>query len=213
MLSEAQCIAELAEHMAAWNFFHDLFRAPSMPQWEWLNAEPAQKAWPILAEAASLPDTLPLPATFSDYEQTYIATFDVGVPAPPCPLIESHWRRSQPGPQIVHENLLFYRHFGLAQRTGSQDTSDHLRPQTEFMAYLCNLQSRLMQSDPEGERIDQLQRARQDFLVRHMNSWIPAAAAELNRLSPPQWIADWLTLLDAHVQSACAEGGTDDRST
>lgn len=184
---------ELRSRAALWWFLHDLFRPPSPKQWAWLLNPPAQSAWASLSRvrAEGIPGQLPLPETLPEYEQSYIATFDVGVPEPPCPLIESHWNKRDPVPRVLHENLLFYKHFGLELRDSANEMADHLRHQLEFMQYLCHLE----EERPGSEQ--QIQQARAEFLRRHLGYWVPMAARKLNEVAPGEWPSHWMNLLHA----------------
>ena len=89
-----------------------------------------------------LPRRLQLPASFHSYEEQYVAAFEVGLPHAPVPLIESHHRRGEPVPRVLHENILFHRAFGLQIKEDSLESSDHLRYQLELLARLCELGAR-----------------------------------------------------------------------
>jgi DMSO reductase family type II enzyme chaperone len=188
---------ELREQAAGWRFFHDLLRFPSPEQWAWLHDPTVREAWRLLAGS----EELPLPQDLADYEQTYIAAFEVGLPSPPCPLIESHWNKTHPAPQILHENTLYYRRFGLQLRSSANEPADHLRHQLEFLRYLCQLEAEAHEAQ-DPDHAAQLALARGEYLERHVRSWAPAAAAHLERLGPGEWPAEWLGLLAELVDAA-----------
>ena len=77
--------AALLEEAAVWKFLHDLFRVPSGEQWEWLRTDAAHGAWWIIAERVDhgLPEELPKPEAYEEFEQQYLSTFEVGAPNPP----------------------------------------------------------------------------------------------------------------------------------
>jgi DMSO reductase family type II enzyme chaperone len=187
----------LEDEAAMWKVLHDLFRLPTEPQWRWLHEQPTQRAFALLANGPELR----LPDTYAEYEQEYLAAFEVGLPHPPAPLIESHWRRSDPPPRVLHQNLLFYRRFGLDLRRPSAENADHLRCQLELMCHLCRLELRAT-ADAKADEASQLARARTDFSERHLASWIPQAAAALEREAPESWPSRWLALLER----CCATG-------
>ena len=185
----------LRERSAATLFLANLFRPPCLRQWEWLHEAAPQRAWQILAERASegiCPD-LPLPASVDVYEQEFLATFEVGLPQPLCPLIESHWNRSQPVPKVLHENLLFYRKFGLRLREDCIETPDHLRHQAEFLAHVCRSEALALETG-DVERARQYAQCGQDFLTRHLGRWIPLAAHSLSSEIEDTWPTEWLKL-------------------
>ena len=189
------------EQALRWAFFHDLFRPPTLGQWEWLRSEAVQQAWAVLSNECTtdVPNQIPLPDTFEKFQEEYIAAFEVGAPSPPCPLIESHWNKRDSTPRILHENMLFYRRFGLELRSSANETADHLRHQLEFIHYLHDLAERYG-DDPENEtQASQISRAKHDFIERHVLSWIPRAATIFRDNCPNWWASDWMMLLGAFV--------------
>lgn len=188
----------LCDSAAAWSFLHDLFRAPGAEQWRWLHEDWVQGVWARLSEWAGEdhPGTLPLPADCAAYEQQYLATFDVGLPAPPCPLIETHWNKREPTARILHEHILFYKCFGLELRSQVGETADHLRHQLEFLAYLCRIEAQERTRPTRSGMAEEIARGRRDFLARHPGSWIPCAAAKLISQQSGSWPAAWLALLE-----------------
>jgi DMSO reductase family type II enzyme chaperone len=194
--------AGLADAAAMWKVLHDLFRLPGEAQWRWLAEERTRRAVALLAAAAGLgAEELPLPGlTFDDYEQQYLAAFEVGLPHPPAPLIESHWR-DEPAPRVLHENILFYRRFGLELRRPSAEHADHLRHQLELMCHLCRLELRA-RSARKMDEAGQLALARSDFAARRLADWVPHAAAAMERAAPGSWPSRWLTLLDRCCEAA-----------
>lgn len=200
----AQALGELS---AGFRFLHDLFRPVTREQFDWLQSEPVRKAWQGLAEAFGLQQAprLPLPAGYADFEQNYLATFDVGLPHPPCPLIESHWFPGEPGSKVQHENVLFYRHFGLKLRSAENEPPDHLRHQLEFMSHLAYLEKQALNQSGEQDRALQICRAQADFLDRHLGRWVPRAAAAIRKAGAPIWAQAWLEMLAAWCRSVEAD--------
>lgn len=196
------CLA-LEQQGAMWSFFHDLFRGPCEEQWEWLNAAPATEAWKVLAEslATNCPHRMPLPENIHDYEEEFIAVFEVGVPEPPCPLIESHWNKRDPLPKVLHENMLFYKQFGLELRSSANETADHLRHQLEFLRFLCQLEIAALSESSDNEKTEQIARARREFIMRHPAEWIPRAAEALQERDAPAWATARMRLLAAAIQA------------
>lgn len=184
---------DLHEIAALWRFLHDLFRSPSPEQWAWLHEPSVQAAWSTLSGQAdeTISTILPLPAEFSEFEQSYIAIFDVGIPEPLCPLIESYWNKRDPVPRVLHENMLFYKHFGLELRSSANETADHLRHQLEFMHYVYGFEAR------HPELTEQCRLARTDFLSRHLGYWVPMAVRKLKEFEADSWFTHWFSLLNA----------------
>ena len=117
---------------------------------------------------------LDVPTDYDDYCERYIATFDVGTPAPPVPLIESHYNKREPIPRILHENILFYRQFGLQLRDSSLENADHLRHQLEFIEHLLVYHSELAESG-QTTASEQVAQALVDYVRRHLSSWVAEA--------------------------------------
>jgi len=188
-------VESLAEAAAGWVFLHRLFRFPSLAQWEWLHEDRVSLAWHLLASEvdATLAGELPLPESLDWYREEFIAAFEVGMPEPPCPLIESHWNKREPVPRVLHENILYHKQFGLSLKTSANESADHLRHQLEFIHYLCHVeagQAAAGRVPDEGYAA-----SRRDFLARHLLSWVPAAAVSLAERQPDQWPAAWMTML------------------
>lgn len=199
ILDENTQTGQLQEEAALWKFMHDLFRSPAIEQWNWLYEDRTQKAWALLVQntGAQVPETLPFPSSPLEYEQDYIAFFEVGVPEPPCPLLESHWNKRDPLTKVLHENMLFYKQFGLQLRSSGHETADHLRHQLEFMRYLCGMEIK------HGPLAEQIALARQEYRIRHLSSWIPRAALHLESAAPGSWAAQWMSLLAACCEPEC----------
>lgn len=196
----------LLELAATWKYLHDLLRGPSTEQWRWLKSEPVQAAWLVLAPWTGLDGctALPLPNSYESYAGDYVAAFEVGLPEPPCPLIESHWNKRDPVPKVLHENMLFYKQFGLELRSSSNETADHLRHQLEFVHHLYRMEREAV-TDSRMEHADQCARARIDYLNRHLGFWVPRAYVALDKNMPGSWCAQWMLLLSRFCQEFCTE--------
>jgi len=119
-------------------------------------------------------------ASYEEYESAYIALFDVGIPEPPVPLLESAHDKSHPAQEIALENTYFYDVLGL-KSDPSRAVPDYLVTQLEFLAalhYTCEHSS-------DKSAAVSLARAETEFLERHMLNWIPNARAKLNRINAP----------------------------
>lgn len=164
------------ELSAKFAYAHSLFRKPTPEQHAWLLSGECQSIWSELAaESEDCSSPLAVPAACEDFAERYIATFDVGTPAPPVPLIESHYNKREPIPRILHENILFYRQFGLQLRDSALENADHLRHQLEFTRHLLAYHARLQESDTAAVS-RQVTHALRDFVTRHLLSWLPEAA-------------------------------------
>lgn len=130
------------------------------------------------------------------YEAAYIALFEVGVPGPPAPLLESSYSTSAAAQNIVLECVNFYDVLGL-RPSGSAFPADHLVTQLEFLAAV-----RYLWDNERGpERREPLRRLERDFIERHVLSWLPSARTKLEGLNPPLFPA-LLRALSSHLQEA-----------
>jgi len=119
-------------------------------------------------------------ASYEQYESTYIALFDVGIPEPPVPLFESAHDKTHPAQEIALENTYFYEVLGLKSEP-SRAVPDYLVTQLEFLAalrYTCEHTS-------EESTAVSLARAETEFLERHLLNWAPTAKVKLDRTSAP----------------------------
>jgi len=188
------------EESLLWKFLHDLFRPPAEDQWRWLGSDPARRIWRMLSTGTeqAIPADLPVPQDFSDYAEGYLAAYDVGFPAPPCPLQESHWMPDRSTSRVLHENILFYRYFGLRLRPGGSLPPDHLLHQLEFLSCLCAREGTRLAHGESGPAT-QLARAREDFLARHLRSWIGKAEEKIADLPAFEWQGHWVRLIRSYV--------------
>lgn len=160
---------------AAVAFVHSLIRKPTPDQHVWLLSSECQELWRELCSGFDgLPGQLDVPVEYNDYAERYIATFDVGTPTPPVPLIESHYNKRDPIPRILHENILFYRQFGLQLRDSVLESADHLRLQLEFVRHLLEYRAQF-EANKQVTEAGQVTQALQDYVSRHLISWLPEA--------------------------------------
>lgn len=166
-----------------YRFFAFAFAPPTPERFEWLCRPdlPAALArlWEELDCAGKFPGFTPY-SGYADYESTYIAVFDVGVPQPPVPLLESAHSKAQPAQQTVLENVSFYEVLGL-KADPARYAPDHLVTQLEFLAAVRYAR----ENAPGTEGRESLARLERDFLERHLLSWLPAAQKKLDREQPP----------------------------
>lgn len=119
-------------------------------------------------------------ASYEQYESTYIALFDVGMPEPPVPLFESAQDKSRPAQEIALENTYFYEVLGL-KSDPSRAVPDYLVTQLEFLAALRY--TRELASE-ESTAVS-LARVETEFLERHLLNWLATANAKLDRTNAP----------------------------
>lgn len=160
---------------------------------DWLE-DLAARGWMGGREPASLRRRLPVDE--AAWESFVLSTFDVGFPAPPVPLFETHYLREGSVSGALHENILFYKRFGCEPVQGDADGPDHLRRQLGFLLFLFWLEEN-PGSPPETTRGARLAQA--DFIRRHLLTWIPEAAKAARRKAHPLWealltaLSVWLT--------------------
>jgi DMSO reductase family type II enzyme chaperone len=177
--------------------FRYLFGFPSRDRFDRICRTDFPEAMKNLWRELPGPGDFPNLRTFeqyAQYESAYIALFDVGVPAPPVPLLESAWRKSQPAQQVVLDNVNFYEVLGLRCDL-SRYPPDHLLTQLEFLAAVRYAQESV---GAAGGRED-LATLERDFLTRHLLAWFPAAAKKLRALDPPVF-PSLATLLEAFLR-------------
>ena len=161
--------------------------------------------WAVFRFALSYPDERHLgrfaelyddvPTTLEDLRFLYIDLFEAGLPQPRCPLLESAWLLNRPAGDVVLENKLFYQNFGL--KIDSRAAPDHLLTQLEFLAWLDHC---LEAGNPDRES---LERARAEFLERHLLHWI-GKAARLAGKAQGQCYARLLEALESAAESSLA---------
>jgi DMSO reductase family type II enzyme chaperone len=98
-------------------------------------------------------------------EQTFISTFDVGIPEPPAPLYESTYSSPGRSRDVLEEILRFYEFFDVKPATEGRERPDHLTLELEFMAALVHME---WLARERGARPDAFLLAQRDFLLRHL---------------------------------------------
>lgn len=183
-------------------FLHNLFRYPTSAQWEWITQTDVRTALGVLFQQYGITngqDANLYPASYEEYEESYIRLFEVGAPCPDCPLIESHWNKKDPTPKVLHENILFYKAFGLRMKKEAEETSDHLRFQLEFYRHLITLAAETADSPERADHYQQIMQARRDYLQRHLVNWVPLAVEKVIETAPETCFANWMRLLSACI--------------
>jgi DMSO reductase family type II enzyme chaperone len=180
-----------------YRFFAACFGQPSPERFAWLSGRKVRALLKELAAELEAERSAPRARAFpnpSAYEAAYLALFEVGVPEPPVPLLESaHSHRAVPQ-EIVLECVNFYEVLGL-RPSGSAFPPDHLVTQLEFLAAARYLR----ESKKNDDEVAALRRLEADFLERHLLSWLPAALKKLCALNPPLF-PRLLGLLYAHAR-------------
>ena len=131
---------------------------------------------------------------YEEYEATYIALFDVGIPEPPVPLFESAHDKTKPAQEIALENTWFYDVLGLKWDSRCA-VPDYLISQLEFLAAVHYTLEHARDADASRSLV----RLERDFLGRHIVNWVPTAAAKLNGVSPSAF-GPFMSLLLAFLQ-------------
>jgi DMSO reductase family type II enzyme chaperone len=195
--AESDTMRELAEvRLALYRFLSAALSRPTPEQHAWLRGPQFRRALDVAAERFGLPRAAGeiAPDGYADYESRYIACFEVGLPAPPVPLLASNYNRREPVPAIIHEHVLVYKRFGLSLPEGDTEPADHLLHELAFLIRLDELLT-------AGRRdADSLLLARRDFLQRHAARWVPRAAAEADEKGLPAIYRLLLALLAQAVR-------------
>ena len=164
-----------------YRFFAFVFASPSHERFETL-AQPFFKnalaeLWQKLGCTGELPDFVWFDS-YEEYEATYIALFDVGLPEPPVPLFESAHDKTRPAQEIALENTWFHDALGL-KWDSTCAVPDYLITQLEFLAAARYT----LENAQDAAAKQNLARLERDFLERHLLNWVPTAVAKLNSLS------------------------------
>ena len=194
-LTETQVERNLAawEKIDIYRFFAFAFGAPTRERFRWFKQSglPAflHDLWREADCEGNFPGFTPY-RSFRRYESTYIALFDVGLPAPPVPLQESAYNKAIPNQQIIIENVSFYGSLEL-KADFTKNTPDHLLTQLEFLAAV----SYLRENTPDEENRKSLARLEHDFLERRLLPWLPAAREKLDQVEVEAGAAGFSVLL------------------
>ena len=160
-----------------YRFFAFVFSPPSPERFNTL-AQPALKdalagLWQQLRCAGGFPDFAWF-ESYEEYEATYIALFDVGIPEPPVSLFESGHDKTRPPQEIALENTMFYDALGL-KWDSSCAVPDYLITQLEFLAAVHYA----FENAQDAAASRSLAKLETDFLSRHLLNWVSTAAAKL----------------------------------
>jgi len=180
-----------------YRFFAFAFSSPSRERFDTLAQPFLKEALSELWQRLGCMGDFPHFVWFKDYEEyeaTYIALFDVGIPEPPVPLFESAHDKTKPAQEIALENTWFYDVLGL-QWDARFAVPDYLITQLEFLAAVHFT----LENARDADASRSLVRLETDFLGRHMLNWVPTAAARLNNVSPSA-LGPFMSLLLAFLQ-------------
>jgi TorA maturation chaperone TorD len=186
LISKRNHRERVAPHLAELDLYR-VFAAclshPSIERFAWLSG---RECLALLKELGQLhKDRMSVSAigrfpNYSSYESAYIALFEVGVPEPPVPLLESANSHRQVPQEIILECVNFYDVLGL-RPSGSVFPTDHLVTQLEFLAAVRYLREHANDSNKEAS----LRRLEVDFIERHLLNWLPVAQEKLEKANPP----------------------------
>ena len=180
-----------------YRFFAFVFSSPSPERFDTLAQSALKNALAELWQRLSCKGAFPHFSwfeTYEEYEATYIALFDVGIPEPPVSLFESAHDKTKPSQEIALENIWFYDVLGL-QWDARCAVPDYLITQLEFLAAVHYT----LENARDADASRSLARLERDFLGRHMLNWVPTAAAKLNNVSPSAF-GPFMSLLLAFLQ-------------
>jgi len=169
------------EGLDLYRFFAFVFASPSPERFDTL-AQPALSdllagLWGQLRCTGDSPDFAWF-KSYEEYEATYIALFDVGIPEPPVPLFESAHDKTKPAQEIALENTWFYGTLGLKWDSRCA-VPDYLITQLEFLAAVRYT----LENAQDSATRRNLGKLEADFLSRHMLNWVLAAGSKLNGVS------------------------------
>lgn len=181
---------------AVYRFLRSALDKPSPEQHAWLRGSEFRRGLDLLCSHfdESCPTGEVVPESYADFESRYIACFEVGCPEPPVVLQASHYSRHEPAPRIVHEHILFYKHFQLSLADPTHESADHLLNELAFLIHLDDIAQRGL-SDGES-----LAWARRDFLERHLGRWSVQAAERASERGLPPLYRLLLRLIAAAVR-------------
>lgn len=138
------------------------------------------------------------PTSLEEWQALYLSTFEVGVPSPKCPLQETFYADESSASELIRENFLFYRHFDFPL-VDDPAPHDFLPKQLDFLIHLEGLLA-----DPEvgEEQRESVSLAREDFVSRHLRSWVPRLARRASDKGVDAFYVRTLDVLDRLLQPA-----------
>jgi DMSO reductase family type II enzyme chaperone len=115
-------------------------------------------------------------AELQQLRSEYSGLFEVGSEGPPVPIREDLQTGQRSGTR--EDVVRFYDYFGYVLDEKFAWQPDHLSLQLEFMHYLCFRESE------QAEEVLSYQLAQLDFAERHLLSWVPRFAAQVETHAP-----------------------------
>jgi len=115
-------------------------------------------------------------ADLKQLQAEYSGLFEVGSEGPPVPIREDLQTGQRAGTR--EDVVRFYDYFGYVLDEKFAWQPDHLSLQLEFMHYLCFRESE------QAEDALSYQLAQLDFAERHLLSWVPGLAGQVERHAP-----------------------------
>jgi DMSO reductase family type II enzyme chaperone len=121
--------------------------------------------------------------------------FDVGSPAPPCPLCGGLYGGARM--KTMEEVIRFYNHFGLTMAETPRELPDHLTTELEFLHFLAFREAEALQ---RGEDADSFRRAQRDFIARHPGHWIPKLLRRLESQTPMPFLLELVRRIEGLLE-------------
>jgi DMSO reductase family type II enzyme chaperone len=115
-------------------------------------------------------------AELTHLQSEYSGLFEVGSEGPPVPIREDLQTGQRAGTR--EDVVRFYDYFGYVLDEKFSWQPDHLSLELEFMHYLC------FRETEEGADVLSYQLAQVDFAERHLLSWVPRFAAQVEKHAP-----------------------------
>jgi len=199
---DRQSVAIDWRHTDLYRFFARIFAPPLRETFEFLArpsaSEDLSDLWNSLGCEAKFPGFTWF-AAYDLYEAAYISLFDVGLPEPAVPLFESAHDKRHPAQEVALENTYFYDLLGLKSDPAT-GVPDYLITQLEFLSAVTFIEEN---SSNDATRRS-LAGAKSDFLKRHLQNWVPTAAAKLKKTDA----TGFPVLMDLLLQFLCVQAAT-----
>lgn len=127
---------------------------------------------------------LQIDVSYQDFESAYFSAFETNLPDPSVSLYEGSYLKSGGRPLLLLELKGFFSNFGLEMGKHANDFEDTLPAELEFMQFLT-----AKQAQAEGGAIELAPylKAQKDFLERHLEVWLPALCAEIEKSVKPAY--------------------------
>ncbi|MEO8444105.1 MAG: molecular chaperone TorD family protein [Gammaproteobacteria bacterium] len=127
----------------------------------------------------------------------YSGLFEVGSQGPPVPIREDLQTGQRAGTR--EEVVRFYDYFGYVLGEKFAWQPDHLSVELEFMHYLCFREAEAGGPADGGADALSYQLAQADFTGRHLASWLPQLAINVDRIAEGSLYARVVAAVQAFV--------------